>query len=136
LDKLLSGRRLLVVEDEMLVLLTIEDMLADLGCEAVSSAATVKRAVALIEAKVFDAAMLDMNLNGDNSHAIAEALRARQVPFLVCTGNTGRDLSDVFRNRAVLRKPFSFEALAAALTELLRGKARARRDRGAHRHLN
>ena len=66
-DKLLSGRRVLVVEDEMLVLMNIEDMLADLGCESVTAAATVDQAMALIEAQVFDAAMLDMNLNGTKS---------------------------------------------------------------------
>jgi CheY-like chemotaxis protein len=51
MDKLLSGRRVLVVEDEMLVLLMIEDMLADLGCQSVTSAATVDKALALINAK-------------------------------------------------------------------------------------
>jgi len=39
MNKLLSGRRVLVVEDEMMVLMMIEDMLADLGCESVSAAA-------------------------------------------------------------------------------------------------
>ncbi len=46
MDKLLSGRRVLVVEDEMLVLFMIEDMLADLGCESVTAAATVNQALA------------------------------------------------------------------------------------------
>ena len=64
MDELLSGRRVLVVEDEMLVLIMIEDMLADLGCESVTSAATVDKAVALIDAQVFDVALLDMNLRG------------------------------------------------------------------------
>jgi len=77
MDRFLSGRRILVVEDEMLVLMMIEDMLADLGCESVTTAATVDRALALINAQVFDAAMLDMNLSGDKSHAVAEALAAR-----------------------------------------------------------
>jgi CheY-like chemotaxis protein len=51
-EKLLSGRRILVVEDEMLVLMSIEDMLADLGCESVTAAATVDQAVAVIDAQV------------------------------------------------------------------------------------
>jgi CheY-like chemotaxis protein len=75
--KLLSGRRVLVIEDEMLILMMIEGMLADLGCESVTSAATIDRAIALIDGQVFDAAMLDMNLNGNNSRAIADALTAR-----------------------------------------------------------
>ena len=48
MDKLLSGRRALVVEDEMLVLIMIEDMLADLGCRSVTAAAAVEKAVALM----------------------------------------------------------------------------------------
>ena len=52
----------------MLVLIMIEDMLADLGCKSVTSAATVDKALALINAQVFDVAMLDMNLNGNDSH--------------------------------------------------------------------
>jgi CheY-like chemotaxis protein len=77
MDKLLSGRRVLVVEDEMLVLIMIEDMLADLGCKSVTSAATIDKALALIDAQAFDFAMLDINLNGRDSHPVAEALSAR-----------------------------------------------------------
>jgi CheY-like chemotaxis protein len=82
MDKLLSGRGVLVVEDEMMVLMMIEDMLAELGCESVTAAATVDQANALIEAQVFNAAMLDMNLNGNKSRSIADALDARGVPFI------------------------------------------------------
>ena len=60
MEKFLSGRRVLVVEDEMLVLIMIEDMLADFGCEFVRAAATVNQALALIDAQIFDVAMLDM----------------------------------------------------------------------------
>jgi CheY-like chemotaxis protein len=67
MNKLLSGRRVLVVEDEMMILMIVEDMLADLGCESVTTAATAHQAIALIDTQVFDAAMLDMNLNGNKS---------------------------------------------------------------------
>jgi CheY-like chemotaxis protein len=93
-DKLLSGRRVLVVEDEMLVVMMIEDMLADLGSKSVTSAATVEKALALISAQVFDVALLDVNLNGNDSHPVAEALSARGVPFVYSTGNTNRSLRD------------------------------------------
>src|ERR1700731_3991555 len=68
IDKSLSGRRVLVVEDEMMVLLLIEDMLSDLGCESVTTAATVDQALALMDGRVFDVAMLDVNLNGQKSY--------------------------------------------------------------------
>lgn len=118
MDKLLSGRRILIVEDEMLLLLTIEDVLADLGCESVSSASTVDKAIGLIDGQVFDAAILDMNLNGTGSQAVAEALAARGVPFVIATGN--RDNTwEGFRDRAVIRKPFKYDDLVAILVRLL-----------------
>jgi CheY-like chemotaxis protein len=118
MDKLLSGRRVLVVEDEMLVLIMIEDMLADLGCKSVASAATVDKALTLINAQAFDIALLDMNLTGNDSHPVAEALAARGVPFVYSTGNTGQRSRDSYADRPVLKKPFKYDELAAILTRL------------------
>jgi CheY-like chemotaxis protein len=120
MDKLLSGRSILVVEDEMLVLLNVEDMLADLGCESVSAAANVDQALALIDAQAFDAAMLDVNLDGRKSYAVADALAARGVPFVFSTGYSGESLDDGYRDRPVLGKPYRDVQLVKALTGLLR----------------
>jgi DNA-binding NtrC family response regulator len=118
MDKLLSGRRVLVVEDEMLILLMTEGMLADLGCESVTAAATVDQALALIDAQIFDAAILDMDLSGNKSHAVADALAARGVPFVFATGYSGvMRLGD--RDRPVLKKPFQYEKLVEIFTRLL-----------------
>ena len=118
MDKLLSGRRVLVVEDEMLVLIMIEDMLADLGCQSVTAAATVDKALALINAQVFDVALLDVNLNGNDSHPVAEALSARGVPFVYSTGNTGHSLRAGYSDRPMLKKPFKYDELAAILARI------------------
>ena len=120
MDNLLSGRRILVVEDEMLVLLNVEDILADLGCESVSAAATVEEAVALIDAQAFDAAMLDVNLDGRKSYAVADALAARGVPFVFSTGYSGQSLNDGYGDRPVLGKPYRIAELVEVLTRLLR----------------
>jgi CheY-like chemotaxis protein len=119
INKLLTGRRVLVVEDELLVLMMIEDMLADLGCESVVAASTVEKALAAIDAQVIDVAMLDMNLNGDKSPAVAEALVARGIPFTYSTGNGGSKTRDGYRDRPVLKKPFRNEELVEILTRLL-----------------
>lgn len=103
----------------MMVLMMIEDMLADLGCGSVSAAATVDQALALIDAQIFDAAMLDMNLNGDKTHSVADALAARGVPFIFSTGYSGRDMRDGYRDRPVLKKPFQDKELVEMLTRLL-----------------
>jgi CheY-like chemotaxis protein len=119
-DKLLSGRRVLVVEDEMLVMMDLEDMLADLGCESVTVAGTVEQAVALVESQDFDAALLDMNLNGRKSDAVAEALAARGVPFAFSTGYNKSDPGvGAAAGRPVLKKPFQHEKLVEILTRLL-----------------
>ena len=119
MNKLLSGRRVLVVEDEMLILMIIEDMLADLGCESVTAAATIDQAVALIHGQDFDAAMLDMNLNGIKSHPVADALAERGIPFTFSTGYSGRDMRDGYRDRPVLKKPFQFKEMVEILKRLL-----------------
>lgn len=105
----------------MLVLLNIEDMLADLGCEDVSAAATVDEALAMIETRVFDVAMLDMNLNGDGTRTVADALAARGVPFIFATGYASRHASDGHSDRPVLKKPFQDSDLVKMLTRALDG---------------
>lgn len=118
-DKFLLGRRVLVVEDELLVLMMMEAMLEDLGCESISTAGTVDKALALIDAQVFDVAMLDMNLKGNASHSVAQALVARGVPFLYATGNNGIEKRDGYLGRPVLKKPFKHEEMAETLRRLL-----------------
>ena len=105
----------------MLVVMMIEDMLADLGCEAVTSAATVDQALALIDGQDFDAAVLDMNLNNDKSFPVADALAERGVPFIFSTGYSAHDMREGYRDRPVLKKPFFSEDLAAMLVRLLAG---------------
>jgi CheY-like chemotaxis protein len=121
MDRFLTGRRVLVVEDEVLILMMIEEMLADLGCESIASASMAATAVALVEADAFDVAMLDMNLNGKSSLAVAKALAAHGVPFVFATGNSRDEVWDGFGDRPVLRKPFRFEELAGSLTRALAG---------------
>src|SRR5687768_6243457 len=120
MDNLLSGLRVLVVEDEMMVLMNIEDMLADLGCESVSAAATVDQALAIVDAQGFDAALVDVNLDGRQSYPVADALRARGVPFAFSTGYSGQSMKDGYRDEPVLAKPYNVAGLVETLTRLLR----------------
>jgi predicted DNA-binding transcriptional regulator YafY len=59
-----------------------------------------------------------VNLNGNDSHPVAEALSARGVPVVYSTGNTGQSLRDGYSDRPVLKKPFKYEELVAVLTRL------------------
>jgi DNA-binding NtrC family response regulator len=117
-----SGRRVLVVEDEMLVAWLLEDMLADLGCAVVGPASSVDQALAMIDAEVIDAAVLDVNLNGQMSYPIADALAARGMPFVLSTGYDRDTLLDNYRTFPVLQKPIQRSELSDTLAKLLNPK--------------
>lgn len=72
----------------------------------------------MIESEIFDAELLDMNLGGEDSDFVADALSERDVPFFYCSGNCWRDLMEGFRDRAVLHKPFRDADLSAVFTQL------------------
>lgn len=119
MSELLARRKVLVVEDEMLILLMIEHMLADLGCDSITGVATVDKALTMINSQSFDAAMLDLNLGGVDSNSIAEALTAREIPFFYCTGNGDHAMNKGFKGQSVLRKPFRFSELTNMFTRIL-----------------
>ena len=111
-----DGLRVLLVEDEMLVCMDIEDMLAELGCTVVGPAARVDQALEFIQREPVDMAVLDVNLGKERSYPVADQLRARGVPFLLSTGyaEVEPDYSDYPR----LQKPFSQQQFAVALEAL------------------
>lgn len=103
----------------MMILMTIEDMLGDLGCDCITAAATVEQSLALMQTQGFDAAILDLNLNGDKSYAVADALAARGVPFVFSTGYSDSGVAESYRDRPVLRKPYQFGEMAELFARLL-----------------
>jgi CheY-like chemotaxis protein len=120
MDKLLlSGKRVLVVEDEMLVLMAIEDMLTDLGCTSISVAGNLDKALDLIATEKFDLATLDINLNGQGSYPAAKALSDAGVPFAFSTGYGAQGVDEEFGRHLVLNKPYSNCNLIDVLTVLL-----------------
>jgi CheY-like chemotaxis protein len=114
----LQGLRILVAEDEALILMEIEDMLQDIGCEIVGPVATLDDALAAIRRDDLDGALLDMSLHGERITPAAEELVARGVRFVLCTGY-GREAGDeaVIRDAPRLTKPFDARSLRAALSE-------------------
>lgn len=97
----------------------LEDMLAELGCVVVGAAARVNQALAWIEANTLDAAVLDVNLNGEKSYPVAKALAARGVPFVFATGYNKDNLENGYHGFPMLQKPFERSKLGGALAKLL-----------------
>ena len=112
-------RRILVVEDEPLIAMMLEDFLDVLGKEFVGSADSVAAAMPLVQAGGIDAAILDVNLRGgEKSWPIADALAAAGVPFVLATGGGSDVIAEAHRDRPVLPKPFTMDAVEKALAGL------------------
>ena len=116
----LSGRRVLLVEDEALVAMLLETILEDMGCVPVGPAATVDDGLAMAaDATPLDAALLDVNVAGRQVFPIAEALKDRGVPFVFSTGYGESGLPDEWRGHATVQKPFTESAIRAALMQAM-----------------
>lgn len=111
-----DSRTVLVVEDEFLIAMDFEWLLANNGWRVLGPAATVTEALALLESQTPDLALLDVNLRGEMATPVAAVLRDRGVPFLVCSAYDGaqlaaKGLADVPQ----LQKPINERQLLAAL---------------------
>jgi CheY-like chemotaxis protein len=115
----LTGRTILVVEDEMIVAWLLKDMLDLLDCRVIGPAASVDAALAMLEGQPLDAALLDVNLNGQMSYPVADALVARGVPFVFSTGYASNRLQEGYRTFPALQKPYHLSELRSALLGLL-----------------
>jgi CheY-like chemotaxis protein len=121
----LTGLRVVVVEDESLVAMLLEDTLVDMGCTVVAIASELGEAREVLSSADFDAAILDVNLNGSRTFEIAVSLAQRRIPFVFSTGYGANILPDHFRGVPVLTKPFRQEEFRQALLSALNAAERA-----------
>ena len=113
-----AKRRVLVVEDEMLIGMLLEDMLTDIGHEVAAIVPRLKEAMVAVERETYDMAVLDVHLHGESAFPVAEALIAKGVPFVFATGYGERGLPEAYRGRPVLQKPFAKDDLDRVLKAL------------------
>lgn len=113
-----EGLRILLVEDEPLIAFALEDLVLDLGYRVVGPAYNLTEALDLAETAAFDGAILDVNLNQQQSFPVAGILQGRGIPFLFATGYAEGGLSGL-EEAAVIAKPYGREQLSRALAALL-----------------
>jgi len=114
----LAGKRILVVEDEVLIAEMVVDMLVGLGATVVGPATTIEAGLALAGSETIDAAVLDINVRGKRIDPIADLLAAREIPMLFATGY-GMAAGAERRNGPVIDKPYTQERLASALAHAM-----------------
>jgi AmiR/NasT family two-component response regulator len=103
----LAGLRAFVVEDEALLLMTLEDMLADLGCQVIASARHVDEALPAAHDVAVDVALLDVNV------------AARRIPIVFVTGYEAHFLPQGIARSTRVGKPFQVAQLVRGLREVL-----------------
>jgi CheY-like chemotaxis protein len=111
-------KRMLVVEDEILVAMMIEDALASMGIEIAGVVGTLEEALSRAAEGGFDCALLDVHLRGRDIYPVADVLAEKGVPFIFATGYGQRMLPEKYRTRPVLQKPFVGAELERILATL------------------
>jgi PAS domain S-box-containing protein len=101
----LSGNRVLLVEDEALVAMVMRDMLCELGFSVVGPFSRSSEATVAARDERVDAAVLDINLDGEMAYSIADLLAARGIPFVFVTGYGAESIDPRFAHVPVLQKP-------------------------------
>lgn len=107
--------RILIVEDEPFIALTLEAMMSELGFEVAGCAAKVSTALELISREQIDGAILDVNLGSQRIDPVADVLANLACPFFFTTGYGISGVPVRHAGRVVLQKPFGMEQLASAM---------------------
>jgi light-regulated signal transduction histidine kinase (bacteriophytochrome)/CheY-like chemotaxis protein len=115
-----DGIRVLVVEDSFMTLSMLEMVFDTFGWTMVGPAARIPQALALAKTEIFDAALLDVNLDGEMSWDVAEALQARGIPFVFSTGyEISALLPEILRGSNSIRKPYNMNELERSILNII-----------------
>ena len=114
----LTGKRVLLVEDEAILAMSAEDMLVHLGCVVLGPALSIPNALSLASTESMDAALLDINMGPGDSFSVANTLIKRGVPFCFSTGYGRAGVPKSFGDIPVLPKPYTEASLSSILRTL------------------
>lgn len=109
-----EGRRILLVEDDVLIGMMLADMFDALGYPEPVQSASVEDALTAIAADPIDAALVDINLGDAKGWPVADALAARDIPFAFTSGG-GDVIPPAHADRKLVSKPFRLSEIEAVL---------------------
>jgi DNA-binding NtrC family response regulator len=111
---------IMLLEDQMLIAMDVEGMLADHGFTRLSTVNSAADARRLVERGGIAFAVLDVNLGSETSLPIAAELRRRGIPFVFATGyGEGNIIPPEFADVPVVRKPYEANGLLSAISRAL-----------------
>ncbi len=117
---LLEGKKVMLVEDSLIIALDAEDILRRLGADEIVTHASVADAIAGIAEDKPDLAVLDINLGSTTSFPIASQLLERGIPFMFASGyGEQAKIPDDLRGQMVLQKPYTLASMNRRLAELV-----------------
>jgi CheY-like chemotaxis protein len=116
----LRDRRILVVEDEYVIAMSLQDALENAGSVVVGPVPSVDKAIQKIESEPdIDAAVVDVNLGGLLAYPVADMLIARKIPFVFTSGYDDNVLRERYSQVKNCPKPYLFQAMEEALVEAM-----------------
>ncbi|HLG49178.1 MAG TPA: hypothetical protein VKY24_23230 [Reyranella sp.] len=120
-NKPLSERSILLVEDDIILSTDIAFALTDAGCKAIVPTTSNAAALSAMVHYIFDAAILDVNVQNEWVFPVANALDTVGIPFLFLTAYSHDSIPAEHRRRPFIQKPHHPEGLLDALVELIDG---------------
>jgi CheY-like chemotaxis protein len=116
----LRDRRILVVEDEYLVAMSLAEALQDAGSIVLGPVPSVDKAIKKIESEPhIDGAVVDVNLGGMLAYPVADLLIAKKIPFVFTSGYEDNLLRERYSQVKNCPKPYLFQAMEEALVEAM-----------------
>jgi DNA-binding NtrC family response regulator len=118
----ITGQRLLIVEDELLIALELQHIVEQLGGTVVGPTGSVEGALQLLSDATPNAALLDVNLREGRVTPVAQACWDRSIPFVLVTGYGRLELEEpLLQSAPRVRKPFDRRSIHKVLAIVLRG---------------
>lgn len=118
---MLEGKKILIVEDEVILALDLRFAMEDMGADVVGPCHRLASAMVVAETAPIDGAILDVDLAGEAVFPLADSLRRRHVPFVFHTGRHNPvELSNLYGGVTICPKPSSPERVAHELLEVMK----------------
>jgi CheY-like chemotaxis protein len=114
----LTGRRILVIEDEALIALELQELLDQRGAKVIGPAVSVSEALEAINENHIDCALLDVKLGDETADAVAAALEQRAIPTVFVTGYGDGNLPPGFEASPVVEKPYTEDQLLNLISRI------------------